>query len=1161
MSSPLFRQQLFIIVILVLLVQLNAMSRELGFLKEFNQIHHENKSKSSHAEISLPGGRIRTLFIAPRFTMRDVVELSSRIELDYDCVYLWDSHHVGYDPNTLEYHITGASENELQNRLLDLLHEKFDLIVIGNTDLSILSIEIFEALEQRLIEGTGLIVSCYGSNIAALENQFEEITPCAVPNEIVRGLNKYEKEVITCYTLGKGNIAVIQWPGVSAQTHFILPSPAGTLDELHFDDDCCYLMPMRVIRWASGRKAQVYVNRIDNMGSKLPDESEVPPGMSVKDIQEMQNQLGRTFARPYDIKLNTFAAADYTVKLRLRRQGRPSSSTISMEQIIPKGVNHSVIYLPVGAGKYDIKVNLLDKRDRLVDWYADSIETSGWPEFSGLTCSKSFLWPNDTLNLSTWIKPPAIQARPITIYTRAIDSLNRIVAEKYQDLSKEAGPVEISLNFADLIARLVRIEMFAVDGKGRNFDETWLSASAFASIHLPVRVAGTYDDFSFMVTDDVSDEHNASKFNNILADYGVDTFYTCGNAQAGILLADANMGPLFEIAQYEATSDRDGMIRNPCLTDPQYLDVEKTKLKGKTESLWPYGTSLYSIGSGNCIIQSEENVCQSSTCLEGFRGALESQYITLDSLNATWHTGYTSWDEVRPCTREKAIDTGHYAPWIDFRKYMVASFTHFNRDMCETVRTTDRDAKVGYKAIERAGIYTGYDWSSLAPELDVTGIPPDLLTVEKVRSYKSSQSYAGIYFGGDVSPHSLEHARWFPWYNVLHDMTVAWFDASYGTSELDTPFVALTPGGSPFSTFKETAKEVNRLKSGIGKLLMHSTRINSGIAIYDSASTFYLDHLNTPDQFDMKRSQEMCIRVVEDLGYQYDLISSKQAEQGGLRNYQLLILPAIRALSQKENLAIDEFCINNVVVVTKQSETYYDDHGSPGNLPAWLNSPNMSLIEREEDSQVEESLYRSLKDIIIETGIQKVEYITTSKDKLFEGECIGYHYGKATIIALLKDPDASEGISKLKLHLQTDNHVYNMLDTKRQQKNAEIQNPKKIPLKLAKGGVALFASLPYEVTELDLQVPQFAKAGRRLPITVKIETKGDTPGEHIVHIDVTAPGSEKPVTYYAQNLTCYNSTAQTYIPLSINEIAGKYTIQARDVMTGTSKQAFVQIIR
>ena len=168
-------------------------------------------------------------------------------------------------------------------------------------------------------------------------------------------------------------------------------------------------------------------------------------------------------------------------------------------------------------------------------------------------------------------------------------------------------------------------------------------------------------------------------------------------------------------------------------------------------------------------------------------------------------------------------------------------------------------------------------------------------------------------------------------------------------------------------------------------------------------------------------------------------------------------------------------------------------------------------------------------------------------------ECFTFDYGKARVLALLREPNERDKRVTAKLSLPEEKHVYDALAGTR------ILRPKRVLARLRPGDPAVYAALPYEVAELRVEGPGDLGPGQRLPVHVMVKAQDQLPGDHIVRIEL-APLGGRPLAHYAQNLVCRGGEATTFIPLALDEAPGVYEVRARDVMTGTTGKQRVRVM-
>jgi hypothetical protein len=107
--------------------------------------------------------------------------------------------------------------------------------------------------------------------------------------------------------------------------------------------------------------------------------------------------------------------------------------------------------------------------------------------------------------------------------------------------------------------------------------------------------------------------------------------------------------------------------------------------------------------------------------------------------------------------------------------------------------------------------------------------------------------------------------------------------------------------------------------------------------------------------------------------------------------------------------------------------------------------------------------------------------------------------------------------------------------------------------------VAVAAVLPYEVTRVALDVPLSVSAGRRLTVHAAIKTRNALPGDHLLRMTITDPTGNR-MEHYSRTIVAPNGDGAAWVPLAFNDAPGKYRVAVRDVLTGVSAEAGVNVI-
>lgn len=929
--------------------------------------------------VPLEGGPIRAVIVAPLFTLRDAVELANRLELDFDTIPFWNAGAVS-DGGALGSDSVPA-ETRLA-RLREALDDSPDLLILGNFDLGLLPEDLWQAVAARVEAGTGLILANHRHSPlpAHVEAFIEALEPEDAPS-IRRGIGESLTpewntglDFVHTGRHGEGRVVELNYSGGRPQSHFLLPAPTQPLLAEREHLDAYVSLAAKAARWAAKREPRVCIERFESAGPPTPTAEQIPSFLPEEYAEQLQESAVRQPYMPYRLVLNEPADRTYTVRVQVRQPGRNWTQvydTYEQQYPLEKGQTHYSVNLGLGSGSYFVDLWLLDK-GRVVDWHTAVIEVVGWPHFSDLKLTKQSVLPNDTLGISLNIAPPLhpqlYADRLCTVVARATDPLQRIVATALRNVPEQSGHVELSLDMSDLIAPRVKIEVFVVDmpravtTEGREPSEIELGWAAYAHRYLPVRQPLGPDRFALVVRGDTGGEYNARTWCRALAARGADFLCSVEGMVGAFCGAEANLAPLPILTQLAPVATPDGLQRVPCLSDPDYLREEAKRIEMAVEEPWVRDAFLHSLGSGNCLATGEENLCQSPTCLAGFRNRLRAAYGTIGALNAAWKSGHVDWEQVMPGTLADARQSGVYAPWVDFRQYMDSVFLSahtLDRDMLLSLYASDTGLplptpaaagiRIGFSAGPGNGPYTGYDWSRMAGELSLLAVPPDRLAVEKLRSYRMQGCFTGIVCGQGYSSLEPRYLSWYPWYALLHGMQAVWFEGALGGAATPVANAAVAPDGRVLPAFRRIADEAVEIRGGLDALLLNATPAKASVAVYDSPASYYLSladrtyvrgeadasvPLVRADRGDAHAAQASLIAALADLGYAYDFVSPAQALEGRLKEYRIVFLPMARALDDDEIQALRDFQAAGGWLVADVAPGRYDEHGAPRPTPA-----------------------------------------------------------------------------------------------------------------------------------------------------------------------------------------------------------------------------------
>ena len=167
--------------------------------------------------------------------------------------------------------------------------------------------------------------------------------------------------------------------------------------------------------------------------------------------------------------------------------------------------------------------------------------------------------------------------------------------------------------------------------------------------------------------------------------------------------------------------DRTAFIREPSLSDTEWLKNIEDRLSRNVRALRAYRPLYYSLGDETGIgdLAAFWDFDLSDPSLASMRDWLKDRYGSLAALNDQWGTAFGTWAEVMPMTTDEAMKRSdeNFSAWADFKEWMDVAFARALKSGTDAVHAADPEA---VSAIEGAQIpgWGGYDYSRLAVSVD-----------------------------------------------------------------------------------------------------------------------------------------------------------------------------------------------------------------------------------------------------------------------------------------------------------------------------------------------------------------------------------------------------------------------------------------------------------
>ncbi|MFO7775772.1 MAG: beta-galactosidase trimerization domain-containing protein, partial [Candidatus Hydrogenedentota bacterium] len=503
--------------------------------------------------------------------------------------------------------------------------------------------------------------------------------------------------------------------------------------------------------------------------------------------------------------------------------------------------------------------------------------------------------------------------------------------------------------------------------------------------------------------------------------------------------------------------------------------------------------------------------------------------------------------------------------------------------------------------------FSGLDLDALSRSLSWISVPPEPTAMAPLRSRRRPDAYWSLsYTGPESLEHGLSHARWLVWRAAFNGFRSIVWDGALDNPDSHGLPQAITLDGRPTPLLEALSETAETARNTIGTMAQQGYLGHSGVAIYVNRPSYYLSHFNPGGAATLPEAQERLHRALQDLGYQADLIAYPELTGERLDEYTVLVLPMIKALEAEEIAALEAFVeeggvliaaglpgthnasgvkrdVSPLVGLFAQDERHevtaeVEDEGNGDDeenesekvhvtpLIAWRDAGEDGedrtiktmllagdLPEYGAGAEADEALRGALDSAMRNAGLRPIVELF-QEENWFPGERVGFRFGEATLVGLLRDPVRGRDQTRLSLNLSGEGYVYDLIG------GEPVTRPQRISARLGPGEAALYSVLPYEVTELAMLGPEQVMAGERIPVALALRTQDGLPGKHWIRLRLEDPTRET-VSYHSQTIEARDGRAQAYFPLAHNQRPGRYRVIARDMLTGRTATSYVNVVR
>ncbi len=431
------------------------------------------------------------------------------------------------------------------------------------------------------------------------------------------------------------------------------------------------------------------------------------------------------------------------------------------------------------------------------------------------------------------------------------------------------------------------------------------------------------------------------------------------------------------VTAWKTPRDEAGLMRDYSLDDPKWREWAGSAMTSAVRKHAANRPLAYDIRDelSTTISANPFDYDFSPTALAGFRDWLKMQYRNLAALNAQWDTHFSKWEDVKPFTTDQIKNRmaggepdalgfprgkpdwqalqavkfdpdearknparWNFSPWCDHRTYMDVALARTLGDLRETARKLDPQTPVGIEGTQMPSAFGGYDLWRLSQVLDWVE-PYDIGNAREI----FGSFMPGKPFLTTVGEQDAKAARRRLWHLLLEGDRgcIVWW--SEDCIDWKSEDYALTPRA------KALAPVLAEMQSPLARLFLRAKREFDPVAVHYSHASIQVNWLleSTEDgstwlrRFSsyeashnkMAKSRQAWVKLLQDLGYTPQFLSTEQIERGALAKQKILVCPDSLAMSGAEAAAISKWIDllpgqrENRIALGSDEPNHFDPHG------------------------------------------------------------------------------------------------------------------------------------------------------------------------------------------------------------------------------------------
>ena len=851
----------------------------------------QSKFVTPHVDWGQPGstGKLRGLFFVygggygPDWTecgtrYREAVELCQRFDIEAEGVLV--------DSGGGKWPFHGGKFGE--DRAEKLLAKPHDLIVIAGFGLGKLPAKMQYEILQQVANGTGIVCIGEGNEFMVAKRQVKptpEFLTQTVPVLPGAEAGKWMKpqDYITAYKLREGRAVWLNYPA-----HALSPSRPFTWRNLAEYD--YRMLPIgRAALWAAGKDGAVAVKTI------LSDDTVL---------------IGREDkALPGDVVISGTQAMSGTVLLSLRRADDGLDMDLGKQAIEVKANGTAVVpvILPrLRAGDYYLSAIVKSKQG--VEAAGAKLLTIESPfGVAGVTTDSDFVERGD--KISGVVSVRGVLPKSARLVVRFRDSYNRILSQQEIMPQPNQSDYPFSTTAGAFDTIVMRAEAVVLDGAGE-------VESKCAEFTVPKRRQGQ---FNFVMWDGPQDVLGYYAWRH-LQDVGYNTCLLGSfglSKQPSVMRAcDASLVPYS--TRILDDKNADGSMKPVCWNHEPAVSEYVQKIVDNQINLRKQGVFVYSLGDEGVT----KGCCVHPSCIAAYRKWLQSQYGTIDKLNASWNEKYTSFDQVNLLSDKDNMElqARKTCPprWFDREAFARHNLAQFSGRFGERYKVLDPQGITGF---EGTGGF-GDDYDQILAYNGFYGPYPSIGD-DLVRSAARRDQIRSNWMGYSKTGDALSDAAW---RMVMKGLDSCWYWMWDGIGSWKG---VLSPTIDYFECTADFLNEMKPVREGLGDLLLNSEWAHSGIGIFYSLPSAIGGGIEEGGTYlQPQQDHETWLQMTYDLGQDARYVTSGMLAKGVLTNseFKVLCLPMTQAMSPEEAQIIRQFVQSGGTVIADVRPGIFDGH-------------------------------------------------------------------------------------------------------------------------------------------------------------------------------------------------------------------------------------------